>query len=304
MNSVDSYVVELGSRLSVGRRQRTRILAEVRDHLDEAIAERDRAGEQGEQAVELVLEAFGSASFLATELNAGAGTRAMRRVPVVAFLAGASVFAGFVVAAVTQPRPRVATSATVPTQVSFFVAGLAFQVAFVAGACAASRALALSRSQMVRGLDRQFVMQCATISAYALGAAAFGWTTTVSLAFNRLIGPDTLTLVGGVTVMIGASGIAVVAIHRMRVNPADESADAHAASGGLLGVGERSIALVKGHPIISCCTTACFTALLAMSHAETTFAGALPYGLTEAVAVVLGFFLLGPTLGLRRARSS
>lgn len=37
----------------------------------------------------------------------------------------------------------------------------------------------------------------------------------------------------------------------------------------------------------------------AMSHAETTFAAALPWGALEAAAVVAGFTVLGPQLGLR-----
>jgi hypothetical protein len=298
MNSVDSYVADLASRLSVGRRERTRILAEVRDHLGEAIAGRERAGEHGERAVELALEAFGPASFLASELNAAVGTRAMHRAPVIAIVAGALVFGGLIVAAATQPRARVSTNATIATQVSFFAAAIAFQVAFVAGACAASRALALSRGQIVRGDDRQFVVRCATISVYALSVAALGWTATAGLALNRLIGPDMVTLVGGSSVMICTAGVAVIAIHRMRVNPDDESSDAHSVEARLLCVGERSIALVRGHPVVSCCAIASFTALLAMSHA------AIPYGLLQAAAVVLGFVLLGPTLGLRRARSS
>jgi hypothetical protein len=36
-----------------------------------------------------------------------------------------------------------------------------------------------------------------------------------------------------------------------------------------------------------------------MSHAETTFTGALPWGVVQAGAVLFGFFLLGPALGLR-----
>jgi hypothetical protein len=41
-----------------------------------------------------------------------------------------------------------------------------------------------------------------------------------------------------------------------------------------------------------------------MTHAETTFTGALPWGLIQAATVVLAFLILGPALGLRRARTT
>jgi hypothetical protein len=42
----------------------------------------------------------------------------------------------------------------------------------------------------------------------------------------------------------------------------------------------------------------------AMVHAETTALDALPWGAAQAIAVVLGFVLLGPTLGLRTRSGS
>ena len=41
------------------------------------------------------------------------------------------------------------------------------------------------------------------------------------------------------------------------------------------------------------------SAVPAMSHAETTLSGAVPWGVAQAAGVVLGFVLLGPSLGLR-----
>ncbi len=142
----------------------------------------------------------------------------MRRAPFVAFTAGLVVFAGLLVAGKTQPA-QVPMDATLATQVSFFVAVLAFQVAVVAGICAASRALALWHSPTPRGRDRQFVRRCATISTGALGVAAEGWATTLVVALNRLHHPNSAAALLGTTILIGA---AVAPTYRLRVNAADD----------------------------------------------------------------------------------
>jgi hypothetical protein len=41
---------------------------------------------------------------------------------------------------------------------------------------------------------------------------------------------------------------------------------------------------------------------MAMARAETTVWAALPWGIAEVVAIVLGFVLLGPMLELRATR--
>jgi hypothetical protein len=143
MSSIDQYIAELASCLRVGGSRRLRILVEVRDHLDDATAHRERAGERHDGAVLHALETFGPPSMIATQFNADAGTRAMRRAPIVAFVAGVAVFVGLLVAGKSQPRPAAPMNAILATQISFFVAVLAFQVAVVAGLCAASRAVAL-----------------------------------------------------------------------------------------------------------------------------------------------------------------
>ena len=186
MTEVERFLAELTSRLNVGR-GRTRILAEVRNHLDDAVAHRVRNGEDPGRATIEAVDAFGSPTALASQFNAEAGARAMRRAPIVAFAAGLAVVAGVVVAGATQPQSATPTTATVATQLSFFTAVLAFQIAVVAGMCAASRALSLWRAAARRGADREFVRQCTIISTGALGVTATS-PACVNAVGSRLLG--------------------------------------------------------------------------------------------------------------------
>jgi hypothetical protein len=300
MTEIDTYIAELASCLRVGGRAQRRILTEVRDHLDDAVTHRAPLGEEPGDAIVRVLDAFGSAPALATQLNAEAGARAMRHAPVVAFTAGVMVFTGLLVAGKTQPHPAVPIQAILATQISFFAAVLAFQVAVVAGVCAASRALATWRAPAVRGEDRAFVRRCAATSTGALGVAATGWSITLGLALSRLTDPNRAAAAIGGAIMIGAAAIAIATILRLRVNPSDDATDAQPNAAGLFGLAERAIGLIRGHPVVSCTAVAALSAWPAMTHAETTFAGALPWGVTQAATVVLAFVVLGPALGLRR----
>jgi hypothetical protein len=101
-------------------------------------------------------------------------------------------------------------------------------------------------------------------------------------------------------VMLCAAGIAIATMNRLAVNPFDNASDGSADPRPLFGLGERAIGFVRRHPLVSCTVVAGLSAPPAMSHAETTVAGALPYGVIQAATVVMGFILLGPALGLRR----
>jgi hypothetical protein len=304
MTEIDAYISELTACLHVNARDRARILGEVRDHLADATTNREHLGDPPTDAVAQAVEAFGAAPALATQLNAETGARAMRRAPVIAFTAGATVFAGLIVAGKSQPHPAVPMQAVLATQVSFFAAVLAFQVAVVAGACAACRALAIWRTSAARGDDRAFVRRCATISARALGAAATGWAVTLALALDRLSNPNRLgAIVGGIIMLVGASA-ALATTTRLRINATDDATGTVRETPGLFSIPERSVRLVQHHPIWWCGSIAALSALPAMTHAETTFTGALPWGLIQAATVVLAFLILGPALGLRRARTT
>ena len=187
---------------------------------------------------------------------------------------------------------------------SFFAAVLAFQVAVVAGACAAARAAALWRSRGARVEDRLFVRRCTTISVAALSIAAAAWATAVGLSFHRLVHPNALTLSIGCTWMVAAPIVGGVLTTRLRVNASDDAPADEPISSGVFGFGERAIAVVRQHPLPACALATLGASASAMSRAETTVSGALPWGIAQAITVVACFVLLGPTLHLRRTRTA
>jgi hypothetical protein len=223
----------------------------------------------------------------------------MRRAPLVALAAGAMVVAAFLAAAVSQPKAS--QQATVAMQVSFFLGVIAFQVAVLAGACGASRTLATWRTSATSGGDRAFVRRCTIISMTALSAGVLAITTNLILDARQPSHTNGVALAAAVAGMIATVAVGLVTALRLNVNAADEDT----AAGGvgapaLFTLGESVIARVHRYPVLSCATVTIAAATWAMSQAETaTVAAALPWGISQAVAVVAGFVLLGPALDLR-----
>ncbi|MDP9240920.1 MAG: hypothetical protein M3O55_09830 [Actinomycetota bacterium] len=303
MSQIDEYLAELSARLHVPARSRQRILAEVRDHLDDALAQRQRADEARPEPGDLaanVLADFGAAPAIATQFNAEAGTRSMRRGPVVAFAGGLGVFGGFLLAGTTQSHSTSPRNATLLTQLVFFGAVLCFEVAVVAGVCAAARALAWWGASVAGSGDRDFVRRCSLVSTGALGVAAVAWCATMALASSRLVQPNSTTLILGGAMMLVSASIATVVVRRLPMNLQDDAPSQGERADGALVLAERSIGIVRQHPVLSCLVFAALSALPAMSHAEATLSGAVPWGLAQAASVVLGFIALGPLLGLRQ----
>ena len=181
---------------------------------------------------------------------------------------------------------------------------LAFQVAFVAGICATSRVLALWQTPEARAEDRHFVRRCSAIAVGALAVASAGWVAAIGLALNTLVDPNDATLAIGTAIMVASTIAAAGLLSRLRVNSDDEAASSATLNVGLLGLGEHVIGIIRDRPLVSCAFVAIVASFWAMVHAEATFSGALPWGIVQAAAVVIGFVLLGPTLGLRRSRAA
>ena len=300
MTLLEEYLRELGDALHVGSRERTRIVAEVRDHLEDSAAELQQQGHAGNDAMPEALRRFGPPGAIATDCNAAAGTRAMRRAPVVAFVAGLGVAGGLLIAGNTPPRPRLAPPAIWPMQVAFFLAVIAFQVAVVAGFCGASRALATWHRPVVRANDREFVRRAALLSTGALGAAALCWSVTLGIAIARAHHVAILGTAFGTVVMMGSGAVAILTTTRLSVRSADETPEDPGPQPSLLTLGEHVIAFVRDHPVITCSVVTSLATWTAMTHAETSVAGALPWGIAQATAVIVGFQVLGPRLELRR----
>lgn len=294
---IDRYLNELGSHLRVGGRRRARILEEVRDHLHDAVADRESRGIDRERALQDAVSAFGPADRLAVQFNAQVATVSMRRIPFIAVTAGVTVVGGFLLAVTTPSRRAFPASARVGVQASFLVAVLGLQVAFVAGARAASLVASHWRSPAAPTQDRDLVHRAGAICASGLGVAAVGWTSAVLLTLHRLAHPHALG-VAGTVVMIASAATAAVLIARQPVNPDDEG-DASPERAGVLEVGEHLIGAAKRRPAPSCAAVATLGAPAAMPHAETSVIAAVPWGLGQAAAVVTGVVSAGALLGSR-----
>lgn len=301
---INDFVGELNACLRVPNRDRNRILCEVREHLDDSVEHLRASDPQSESAVDEAIRAFGPAAVIATQFNAAVGTRAMWRGTFVALAAGSAVAVGFLVSAVTQPHPQAASGASFVVRASFFGAALAFQVALLAGVRAASRVLAIGRAAVAGADDRLLVRRCVTICIGALSVAAVGWATCIGFAERSLAHPNHLTIVVGAAVMIGGVAVAIGLLTKLGVNPLDEGTDVRGARPGVVAFGEHTVDLVQRHPVAACASLAALSGLTAMSHAETTAVGSIPWGVLQAGAVVLGFVLLGPPLGLRERRTT
>jgi hypothetical protein len=226
MSEVDEYLTDLMSRLCVSRRDRARIESEIRDHLHEATASRVRAGTPTGSAAQQAIASFGTPALLAGQFNAAAGRRAVRRTPLIVFATGTAVVAGFLIAATTQPGG--ASPAEPVSQISFFGAVLAMQIAVVAGACASARTAVLWRSPVVGVASKVYVRRCATLSIGALLVAAVGWTVTFVVDFVTSAGPNEVTLAIGAAAMIVAATAGCALLAAMPVSDTDESTGAGA----------------------------------------------------------------------------
>jgi HAAS len=301
---INGYVSAVGRHLHVSKQRRERILREVRAHLVDSTTELEARGLEPDTARRTAIAAFGPPEQFARECNAQAATSTMRRTPAVIGVAGVMVGAGFLAAAATVPRSAAPPPAGIGAQVMFFVTVIAFQCAIVAGARAASLVAASWRASVAPVDVRDIVRHAATVCVVGLGLATAAWLVTISIRAGdgRLL-EEPRAVIGIALMIAGALGAAMFSVAHRAAMPESGVADLPFSSGVIVGAGERVVSLVLDHPIAACVTTAIVGAASAMRHAETTALGALPWGVAEAAAVVIGFVLLGPRLGLRRGLS-
>jgi hypothetical protein len=300
MTPIDTYLADLDAQLRVGRRQRGRLLAEVRDHLDDSVTHHVAADVDLPTAEATAVRDMGPVREIARPSNAAAGTRAMRRAPLVALAAGVAVVGGLVMAARTQPARPHPAAAEVASQVAFFTGMLALQVGVVAGVCAASRVAASWRRPEVPVADRRFVLRSAALSIAAASAGAAAWVAAEALG-PASWGGWRVGLVLAAVAEVGGVCAAAAVVGRVRINVTDEATDPGpvVSRSDVLGLGEWAIALVRRHQVVACGAATVVAAYGAMSRAETTLLASIPFGVAEAVAVVVGFLHVGPMLGLR-----
>jgi hypothetical protein len=299
MTPVDRYLHDLASRLGSTRRRRARIETEVRDHFADAVERAVAAGVSRDTAIANAISAFGEPHEIAAQFNAEAGTQAMRRAPVAVVSAGLLVIGGLFVAAVNQPHAAARTNGKPVAQVAFFAALLAMQVALVAGACAASRALARWRAVVVSADDRAFARRCNLIAIAALTVTAGGWLIALGVSLGTLAHHNATALALGSALMAIGPVAGWLFLAQQRGKPDDVIDSTPVDARGGFGFGEQVIALLRRHALVSCGVVALVSATAAMRHAETTVVGALPWGIAQAASVIGAYLLLGPTLQLR-----
>jgi hypothetical protein len=297
MSAIDSYMADLADQLHTGRRTKARILEEVTEHLIDASLHAQSTGATPTDADTIAIGAFGPAKELARDANAQAGARATRRTPVLVLAAGCSVGIALVFAARNQPVTT--ENPWISIQISFFIGMLALQLAVVAGVCAASRAFALWHTAANHGSERAVVRRCSVISATALTVAAVSFTATFALINVRSTEHlnTTSLAIASCTMIVVSLGL-LITTHRTRVNPSEDASVAHWAPARIFCAGEYTLDLVRDHPVAACTVVALVAGWTAMSHAETSIAGSLPWGITEIIAVVGSFATLRPALGL------
>ena len=303
MNAIDNYLDELNSLLETNKKHKLEILGEVREHLLDSTAEKISQGTPGSQAEDEAVHAFGSVNLVAGGFNACEGAKATKRAPIIALSTGTLVLVTFLIAAWSPPRNML--SASILQQITFFLGVVSIQVAVAAGICGASRALSLWKSLENSGIDRAFIKRALKISLVSLqvGVAAISLNFIIDSIQNK--NPNRAALVLSMVVMIAGSIAGLVALTKLKINSFFEFQEGYSVySPRILSFGERAIGTIKRHPTAPLLLIAILSGLSGMNKAETsTLPQALPWGVAEVVATILGFFLLGPYLGLREPRA-
>lgn len=299
MTKVEEYLTELSDLLNVGRKKRTEILEEVRDHLLQSVQNLSHDESSLMRSEMDALTAFGPPILIASQFNAEAGAKAMRRAPLIAITSGASVVISFLIAVINQPKTT--APANLPQQITFFLSVIAFQFALLTGLFGLTRTLSTWKTSVSSGAGRTYVKNCITFSMSALTIGA------VSMAANFFFDAHQGTPRSRDFLLIGALLMTIVAVVgltssiKLHVNASCENiAMCSDQPRALIKIWESIINLVRRFPFSSLLFGTVTASAWVILHAETsTFVGALPWGVAEAVAVVAGFLFLGPILGLR-----
>ena len=302
---IDDYIDEINRRLVATARQRARIVEDVRDHLADAIERLVAQGVDRPTAEQRAISAFGSAIDLAQQFNGHAAASALRRAPLLMAGCGLAVVAGFVFAAMSQRSPASPQPAGIIQQIAFFAAVLGLQFAIVAGLRVVVRAGARWRTTP-RASDHLLLRRASVVFVTGLAVAATGWTVVLAEVLDGLSSRRAAPLAVGIVVMLSATIVAGVGITRRWPKVIAAEHTSATATGivesSVFGAAEHGIRWMGSHGGAACAVAAIVSGSAAMSHAETTVLGALPWGVTQATAVIAGYVLLGRSLELRPAK--
>jgi hypothetical protein len=209
-----AYLVELGRQLDVPWRLRRRVLAETADHLLEAAEGERRRGRPAPAAERAAIARFGEAGAIARHFVDQLAAASVHR----ATDAVAAVLAGLCVAAMPFLGMAGSWTAGFP---SGAVAGVAAQVAVVAGGLGLLRSLARRRAATIPPEELRLLVRG---NATALAATAASLLAESLLALrhrDELLGsPGLLLFAALLAALWPATGVAALAVARAAVRAA------------------------------------------------------------------------------------
>ncbi len=303
MNTIDIYLNELDAKLEMSQRHRRVILNEVREHLLDAATREISLGAPANIAEVNAVKAFGSVQQIAEGFNACEGAKATKQAPFITVVSGVLVFSACLAVAWSQPRNS--SVASLFQQVTFFISVLAVQVALVSGLCGASRICSRWKSLESSGRDRVYVRRAMLISlrSLALGVVAISSNLLFDAIHNK--NSNRMVIALSILVMISVAATGLLKLSRIKINSLFELEEsAITPIPRVFTLGETIIGVIKVHPKVSLLCVATVAGLSAMNKAETnTLQQALPWGIAEVIATLLGFYLLGPVLNLRESHT-
>lgn len=292
---IEGYIDQLDRELFVGSRQRRRILAEVGDHLHDAADALRRDGHDDREALQLAIARFGAPNEIAERFNRQACVTIARTRTFTSALAGMAIAASFVsgaasISATAQP--------SMSTRVTFILGAIVGQVALAAGLRLA--ALVIGSGEMTLTEPRQ--LRVVERTSKALGVTLPITALLLGVALSSAAGSDPPFVAVAGLFIVGLAAALLIRSPRA-ISSAMSTATGHLRWSTPSGAPERVARWIADYSLIVLPILAAVGAAIAMNHAETNFAAAVPWGIGEAIAVVAGYVTLGRTLGWRRARS-
>jgi hypothetical protein len=312
VSAIAAYLAELERELKTRRAPRARLLAEVSDHLRTSAAELAAAGVDAPAAEKEAVARFGAAALVARRFAHAVATTSAR----LALVWAATGWASYAVAAAFFVLAAPSWLADFPQGAPSM---LALQVAAVALAVTAVRALRQRNELLIDELRLRLVANGVVIAAAAIAAAALcelllALTRPAPAPWGDAAAVIAVYVVAALAALVGAL-VAVAAAARAGVlaalpRPHNEVApavavlvdDVAAAAPRLRPI----VAWLTARPLFACLATAtlAFAAMTAVAVVDdgSGFSGAAATGLVEAAAVVLAYLTLGRALGLRAPR--
>lgn len=301
--SIASYLRRLDEELRLNRAPRRRLLAEAEDHLRTLADELIDGGSSAADAEREAVERFGAAAQVARHFAHAAASSTARTA---VFWSGLS-FTAYAVSAVLFV-------VTAPSWLRDFPHGapsmLALQVAAVAVAVTAVRALHWRRSLVIDEERLRLVASGALVAALAVGAGAVGELLVALTRPAAAPWGEAWPLIAsfGLVAVVGFPALLVATASYTRAGALD-SLPARPMGAGRLTLADDIAAVVPGlgaparaalrRPGTTCAAVT-VTALVALLFTQPLVVGSLVLGAVEATAIVVGYLVLGRPLGLRK----